>query len=188
MVALATAPLLAGCLALPDGGGPPSGGREVAIVDRDPLPALPVWPSVDVVDPAATADGPPTLRATVENAADYPVEVGEERAIVFAYVASDGRPGLTLLPAVDDGYEAVEPGCWRLAEPVAVAGYYGVVRLAPGEAVDRRLEVWGSADGDGCLPTGRFHLSTAFAGARDRREGLDEQAWQGTWGFTLEVS
>ena len=157
------------------------------MVERDPAPDLPIRPGVEVVEPRATSTRPPVLRATVENDATYPVEVGEERAIVFAFVSSEARPGVTLLPA-DDGYEPVEPGCWRLGEPVAIPEYYGVVRLAPGEAVSRRVGVWGSPDGEGCLPTGRFRFSTTYAGGRDRTDGLDEQEWRGNWGFTLDVS
>lgn len=184
---LAAAPTLVGCLTLPDGGRTPTGGRTVSIVDRDPAPDLPVRPSVEVATPEATDAGPPELHATLENVADYPVQVGEERAIVFAFVDSEERPGLTLLPVGDD-YPSVEPGCWRLAEPVAIPEYYGTVDLDPGETVARRVGAWGSPDGDGCLPTGRFRFTTLYAGARDLGEGFEEQQWQADWGFTLAVT
>lgn len=186
-LAAGSCPVLAGCLALPDGGGTATPRPTVSIVNRGDKPDLPVRPSIEVAEADATGSAPPQLNAAVENTADYPVEVGEERAIVFAFVSSDERPGLVLLPA-DGGYEAVEPGCWRLASPVAIAEYYGVVQLDPGETAERRLGVWGSADGDGCLPTGRFRFETQYAGARDRGEGLEEQEWRGTWGFTLELT
>lgn len=183
---LATAGLFAGCLALPDGGSTPTPTSEISIVDRDVPPNVPVVPSVEVAAPTASDAGPPELDVAVENAADYPIEVGEERAIVFAFVSSEERPGLTLVP-VDGDYPAVKAGCWRLAETIAVPEYYGVVDLEPGEAFQRRIGVWGSPDGEGCLPTGRFRFETQYEGARDRSEGIDEQEWRGAWGFTLAV-
>ncbi|MDZ7702550.1 MAG: hypothetical protein U5J98_11100 [Halobacteriales archaeon] len=183
---LGAAGLLAGCLSTGDGGSTPTPRPVISIVDRDAPPDIPVEPSVEVATAAASGDGPPELRTSVENTADHPIEVGEERAIVFAFVSSEERPGLTLLPAGGE-YPAVEPGCWRLREPIAIAEYYGVVELAPGEASSRRVGVWESPDGEGCLPTGEFRLATTYAGARDRTDGVEEREWQGTWGFTLAV-
>ena len=184
---LASIGLVAGCLTAPGGGGSPTPQPGVAIVGTDDPPALPIRPSIEVVEPVATEARPATLLARVENTADHPVEVGEERAIVFAFVTSESRPGLTLLPAGGD-YEPVEPGCWRLAAAVAIPEYYGVVALAVGGATKRRLGVWASPDGDGCLPAGEFRFETRYAGGRDRTEGLDDQEWSGTWGFTLAIN
>lgn len=178
--------LVAGCLTVSDGGTTPE-QRLVSITHRDDPPDLPVRPSVEVNQPLSSDAGPPELVAAVENAAAYPIEVGEERAVVFAYVSSQERPGLTLVPA-DESYEPVESGCWRLADEIAIPEYYGIVSLAPAERTERRLGVWGSADGEGCLPTGRFRFETQYAGARDREDGIDEQEWSSSWGFTLEVS
>jgi hypothetical protein len=50
---------------------------------------------------------------------------------VFAFAASQERPELILLP-IDGEYPAAESRRWRLAEPIVVAEYYGIVTLAPG--------------------------------------------------------
>ena len=165
-----------------------SGGRTVEIVVRDPPPEVPVRPTIEVVEPEASREGPPRLRATVTNRADYPVEVGEERAVVFAFVYSQRQPGVVLLPEPADAYPAVRRGCWRLAEPVAIAEYYGVTPLAPGESTSREVGVWGSPDGQGCLPTGRFRFETNYSVARDETEGLDSPREDARWGFELDVS
>lgn len=178
-------PLLAGCLGLSDGGSP-TPRPSVSVVDRLDRPDIPVRPDIELVTAAASDAGPPVLRATVENTADHPIEVGEERAIVFAYVASQPDRGLTLVPA-DESYDPVRTGCWRLAEQIAVPEYYGIVSLDPGETTERRLNVWGSPDGEGCLPAGEFRFLTQYAGARDRGDGIEDQEWAGEWGFTLAV-
>lgn len=180
----ASAPLIAGCLARPSGS---SAGRRASIAETDAVPDLPVRPSVAVVAPGATDDSPPRLRARVTNEADYRVEVGEERAVVFAFVYSTDRPGVVLLPEPADQYPAVESGCWRLAEPVAVAEYYGVTALDPGESAERTLGVWGDPDGSDCLPTGRFRFTTTYEVGRDRTEGIDDLEERGEWGFVLEI-
>lgn len=178
--------LVAGCLALPDGGSTPTQRPRISVIERAELPDIPVRPSVEITAPEASDEAPPELRATVENTADYPIEVGEERAIVFAFVYSEAQPGLQLLPT-DGDYQAVEPGCWRLAESVVVAEYYGVVSLEPGETTERRLGVWASPDGEGCLPNGEFRFETQYAGARDREAGIEDEEWRGSWSFTLDV-
>lgn len=183
---LAASSLVAGCLTVSDGGTTPT-RRVVSVTARDGSPDIPVRPTVEVAQPMASDAGPPELVAAVENTADHPIEVGEERAIVFAYVSSDELPGLTLVPSDDDA-EPVDLGCWRLADAIAVPEYYGIVTLEPGETTDRQLDVWGSPAGDACLPTGEFRFSTRYAGARDQSEGIEEQEWSGSWGFTLEVS
>lgn len=186
LLRLGAIPLLAGCVAPP---GDSSGGGRVSIVSVDDPPDLPVRPAVEVVTPAASSDAPPQLRVTVTNTADHPVEVGEERDIVFAFVHSQERPGLQLLPESEEGYPAVRPGCWRLAEPIFVAEYYGIVPLDPGESTARTVGVWGSPDLEaGCLPTGEFRFLTTYTVARDEREGMDEPDDSARWGFTLRVT
>jgi hypothetical protein len=182
---LASGHLLPGCLTVSDGGTTPT-QRMVSVSGRDEPPDLPVHPSVEVVQPLSSDAGPPELVASVANTADHPIEVGEERAIVFAYVSSEDRPGLTLVPTTDEP-EPVEPGCWRLADAIAIPEYYGIVTLAPGEATERQLGVWASSDGGACLPTGEFRFQTQYAGARDRSEGVEDQEWSGRWGFTVSV-
>jgi hypothetical protein len=157
----------------------------VSIVDRDDRPEVPVRPAIEVVAADATGAAPPALRATVVNTADHPIEVGEERAIVFAFVASE-EPGLTLVPT-DTEAEAVETGCWRLSDAIAIPEYYGVVTLEPGESTARRVGVWGSPEGEGCLPTGAFRFTTEYTGARDRDDDIEDQEWSARWGFTLAV-
>lgn len=180
------APLVAGCLASPSTGD--SRRRRVSVVERDDPPDLPVRPSVEVVAPRATDDAPPRIGATVTNTADYPVEVGEERAVVFAFVASEERPGIILLPGPADQYSPTDPGCWRLTEPVAVPEYYGIVRLAPGESTERVVGVWGTPDGEGCLPTGRFRFTTTYSVARDETDGIDGPEERAEWGFDVEIA
>lgn len=185
---LVASTMLAGCLTLPDAGTPANGGR-IALIAVDEPPAIPLRPAVEVVEPAATTEGPPRLRVTLTNTAEFPMEVGEERAIVFAYVHSQEQPGLQLLPEPAANYPAVGDGCWRLAEPIAIAEYYGIVRLAPGETTAADLTVWGSHDvGEGCLPTGRFRFLTAYTAARDETDGLDDAEFTARWGFSLEIT
>ncbi len=183
---LAASGLLAGCVNVPTGGGSPTPRPRVRITETDGRPDLPVRPAIEVVAAEPTAGGPPELRAALTNTADHAIEVGEERDIVFAFVTSQARPGLTLLP-IDDDYDAVEPGCWRLADPVVVPEYYGVISLDPGETTERRLGVWASPDGSGCLPPGEFRFQTTYAGAPDRDDAVQDPAWSGQWGFTLAV-
>ncbi|MDX1745844.1 MAG: hypothetical protein R3324_07905 [Halobacteriales archaeon] len=134
-----------------------------------------------------TTARPTQLKVTVTNVSDEPISVGEERAIVFAYVHSETRPGLVLLPAS----ESVSPprdGCWRLPEPIAIAEYYGVVDLAPGESTERTLGVWGGPElTEGCLPTGEFRFETTFSGGPARDGGIDPPEWTASWGFSLTV-
>lgn len=181
------APPAAGCLSTPPTDGPDRESKRVSIVGRDPELDLPVRPSVEVVEPRASDDAPPRLRTRVTNEADYRVEVGEERAIVFAFVHSEGSPGAILLPEPADQYSAVEPGCWRLSDPVAVPEYYGVTVLEPGASAERELGVWGATDGSGCLPTGRFRFATTYDVGRDRTDGIDDPDARGQWGFTLRI-
>lgn len=183
---LATSGLLAGCVSLPTDGGSSTRRPAITVIETDSRPDLPVQPSIEAVAPEATAGGPPELHASLTNTADHAIEVGEERDIVFAFVTSQAQPGLTLLP-IDGDYDAVEPGCWGLADHVVVPEYYGVVSLDPGETTERRLGVWASPDGTGCLPRGEFRFETTYAGARDRDDAVEDPEWSGQWGFTLGV-
>lgn len=178
--------LMSGCLSLPSDRSASTPHSRISITTTDPRPDLPVRPNIEVVAPAATDAGPPELQARLENTADHTTEVGEERDIVFAFVSSEARPGLTLLP-IESDYSPVESGCWRLTDPVVVPEYYGVVSLEPGQTIGRRLGVWATPDGEACLPRGEFRFQTSYAGARDQGAAIEDPSWSGQWGFRLAV-
>jgi len=163
-----------------------TGGPGVSIVAVDDAPDLPVRPGVSVAREAATESHPPQLRVTLTNESDEPVSVGEGRAVVFAYVADDSR-ALILLPAGGD-YPA-DPGCWRLAEPIAVTEEYRIRTLDPGETVSTRVDLYATPGEDACLPVGRFRFETTYSVAPGRDALPDgENGQRGRWGFfvTLE--
>lgn len=176
----------AGCIAAPHG-RPNEGRATVSIVDVENRPAIPVAPRVSVSSPEATVETPPTLEVTLSNPGGEPVAVGEERAIVFAFVHSDEQPGLILLPTPHAAYQPVDRGCWRLADPVAIPEYYGVVELESGETIRRELGVWADPGGAGCLPTGRFSFTTTYRGGPDSDSALGEGVWTGRWGFSIQI-
>lgn len=181
--------MIAGCVTAPGDGDTGTTDRTIAIGSTDDLPDIPVRPRVDVTAAKPTASSPPGLRVTITNQSDHRIGVGEERAIVFAYVHSEERPGLVLLPAPAADDPAVRRGCWRLAEPIAIAEYYGVVGLDPGESTDRELGVWGGPElTTGCLPTGTFRFRTTYRGGPSERAAIDAPEWEARWGFTIEVS
>ncbi|MFB6080334.1 MAG: hypothetical protein ABEJ81_04990 [Haloferacaceae archaeon] len=184
----------AGCVASPsddptrtDGATPTGtdGGPTVSLAAVDDPPALPVRPSVAVVDPTATDAHPPQVRVTVTNRSDGTVTAGEGREIVFAYV-TDGAGALTLLPT--DGAYPVEAGCWRLREPIAVTQEYRTVTLAPGEAVSRVQGVYGAAGGTDCLPTGTFRFAATYRVTAGETTTGGEEGRHATWGFSLSLS
>lgn len=138
-----------------------TGGPAVTLASVAQRPELPVRPTVEVVDPVATADHPPRLRVSVENGADRRITLGEARAVVFEYVTSESGELITL-PAGGD--YPVEPGCWRLTEGIAVTTEYRTATLAPGEAVSSDLELYGAATGeDACLPVGEHRFESTYS-------------------------
>ena len=137
-----------------------TGGPAVTLASVDQRPSLPVRPTVELLEPAATDDHPPRLRVSVENGSDEPMTLGEARAVVFQYVTSESGQ-LTLLPPGDD-YPA-EAGCWRLTEGVAVTEEYRTVTLDPGEAYASELDLYGApTEEDACLPVGEHRFETVF--------------------------
>jgi hypothetical protein len=183
---MAASGLLAGCVNVPTGRGSTTHRPRVTITETDGRPDLPVRPAIEVVAPEATAAAPPELRAALTNTADHAIEVGDERDIVFAFVTSQARPGLTLLP-IDGDYDAVEPGCWRPADRLVVPEYYGVGSLDPGETTERRLGVWANPNGTGCLPlessgSKRPSPEPVIAATRSRiPSGPDSEAPRSPW-------
>lgn len=179
---------LAGCRV-----GYRGGGRRVSLVATDDPPDLPVRPEVAFVEPWVTPDHPATLGATVTNVADGVVEVGEERAIVFAHVASADRRLVFLPRNGREGFPRAAD-CWRLREAVAVPEYYGIVRLERGERYRKEVDLWGAPpsdddDDDGppeCLPPGEYRFETTYSAAVG--EGNFDEARSASWGFTLAVS
>ena len=176
---------LAGCVTAPDGST--DAERRIRLIDSDDRPAIPVSPSIEVLAAKPSESDPARLRVTVTNDSDAAIQVGEERAIVFAYVHSVAHPGLVLLPVDDSDYPAVRPGCWRLTDSIAIAEYYGVVDLQPGESTERVVGVWADPEvQSNCLPTGRFRFETTYRGG-PAGETIGEPEWDATWGFDLRV-
>jgi hypothetical protein len=167
-----------------------TGGPGVALAGTDDRDG-PLEHAVTVVTEAATDETPPRLRVTATNASDRPVEVGDARAVVFAYRGdTDGH--LLLLP--DDGEYPAEAGCWRLADPVATTDEFRLLSLAPGETVGRTLGCYGAPGEDACLPVGEFRFETTFrtratsAGSAGREDDtpVDGETDTGrAWGFSL---
>jgi hypothetical protein len=139
-----------------------------------------------VVEPTATADHPPGFRVGLVNDGDEAVRVGEGRAVRFAFVA-DATGGLVLLPA--DGEYDAEPGCWRLAEPVAVTEEYRVLTIQPGETLASRVDLYAlpGDDPDACLPVGEYRFESAFATTTDPGgvPGETSADRTATWGFSV---
>lgn len=167
------------------GGTRPSGtgGPGLTLASVDDAPDLPVTPAVEVTRDTATNEHPPQLRVTVTNDSDEPVQIGEGRAVVFAYVTSESGQ-LILLPAEGD-YPA-EPDCWRLTEGIAVTEEYRMLTLQPGESTSQLVDVYGAAGGDGCLPVGEHRFESTYTVARgeDGLAGGDEGE-QARWGFSV---
>lgn len=160
-----------------------SGGPSLSIAGVDDAPDLPVTPTVTVTRDVATEDHPPQLCVTVTNDGDETVQLGEGRAVVFAYVTSESDE-LILLPTGSD-YPA-EPSCWRLTEPIAVTAEYRVLTLEPGESTTQRVDVYGAADGDGCLPVGEHRFETTYSVARGT-DGIPSDGKQARWGFAVTL-
>lgn len=138
-----------------------TGGPGVTIASVAERPALPIRPTVELVDPVATDDHPPRLRVRVENGADGEITIGEARAVVFEYVTAESGELITL-PAGGD--YPVEPGCWRLTEGVAITEEYRTATLGPGEALSADLELYGAATGeDACLPVGEHEFRSTYS-------------------------
>lgn len=177
--------VLAGCIRAPSA-RPPPGGSRVVLLETDTIPLISSQPSVEVTSAEITETAPAVLTATVTNMSDRTILVGEERAIVFAYVRSEQSPGLQLLPQPASQYPAEQPGCWRLESEIAIAEYYGTVELSQDESVSATLGLWGLPDiTDGCVPAGEYRFQTQFSVWHgDEINGPDETA---EWGFTLEV-
>lgn len=177
--------VVAGCIRAPSG-RPPAGGNRVVLVDTDSIPLISAQPSVEVSSPQITESSPGIVTATVTNMSDDTILVGEERAIVFAYVQSEQTPGLQLLPEPASQYPASHPGCWRLSSGIAIAEYYGTVELSQGESVNANLGVWALPEvRDACVPVGEYRFQTQFTVWEGRE--LNDAEETATWGFTLAV-
>ncbi len=177
--------ILAGCLRAPSG-RPPAGGNRIVLVNTDSIPLIDAQPSVEVSSSQITETSPGILTATVTNMSDGRITVGEERAIVFAYVQSEQTPGIQLLPEPASQYPATHPGCWRLSSGIAIAEYYGMVELSQGESVSSNLGVWALPEvRDACVPVGEYRFETQLSVWEGNEiNGPEESA---TWGFTLAV-
>ncbi|SFL56113.1 hypothetical protein SAMN04487950_4220 [Halogranum rubrum] len=169
----------------PSGGTRPAGtgGPGIIVAQTDDETDLPVSHAVEVTKEAATEEYPPQLRVTLTNESDETVQVGEGRAVVFAYVTSESDQ-LTLLPA--DGDYPAEAGCWRLTEGIAVTEEYRILTIEAGESVTQLLDVYGTPNGDGCLPVGEHRFETSYTVARGE-DGLagGDGGEEGSWGFSV---
>jgi len=165
-------------------------GVPVTVTDPADQPDAPVEYGVEMAEPRATGDHPARVRVTITNPTDSTVALGEERTVQFHHVTStDGE--LYLHPAGDeDPTGPVEPGCWRLTEPVAIAEYYGIVELDPGETNTAESLVYGHSDlPEGvCLPSGDHRIEIEGVSGDDAEAvGNGEGTTEFTWGFTLGV-
>jgi hypothetical protein len=174
-----------------DGGGNDSGGTRprgtggpaVAVVDTD-SPGDRVEHRLAVRRAAATPTHPPRMRISATNRGSETLALGDSRDVLFAY-RYDTADRLVVLPASDD-YGAV-PDCWRLTDPVAVTEEYRVTTLAPGETVQRDLDLYAAPSGDACLPVGEFRFETSFdVATADEGLGSDDST-RSTWGFSLSL-
>jgi len=185
---------LTGCLSAPgDDGDLPNGGSTddntrpsgtggpgVSIASVDDQPDAPLEIDVGVTHEVATEDHPPGLRVSTTNTGDEPVNIGEARAVAFAYQFSDDG-SLLLLPAGGD-YPA-EPGCWRLSDGVAVSREYRVRTLAPGETMATALWLYASIEvaAGACLPVGEYRFESRYT-VNPESEGAEF-----SWGFSVTL-
>lgn len=170
---------MAGCLTPPGGDGPDR--PSLRIVARDDQPSHPLEIAVRVTRPDATESHPPGIHTAVTNTSDETVEVGEARAVVFAFqYSADGA--LMLLPAGGD-YPA-DPGCWRLTEGIAVTEEYRIRSLAPDETMEASLSLYASTENpEGtCFPLGEHRFESRYS---LHPTGDDERRF--TWGFTVSL-
>lgn len=180
-----------GCLQLPRGDdGTPAEEVTVSITGRADQPDAPVEYAVELVSSSATADRPARLRVSIRNPTDAPIVLGEERDVQFHHVAS-AEDTLYLHPASDTTfYGPVEPGCWRLTEPVAVAEYYGTIKLPAGETMQAEAYVYAHQDlpERTCLPEGSHRLATSGV-VGDEEEAVTDgtNGTEFNWSFTLQV-
>jgi hypothetical protein len=183
--AFAVTGLLAGCAGVPPraDGGQDDATPRVSVVSVDDDPDLSVRPSVEVVRATATSEHPPRLRTTLANTTDEPVRVGEGRAVHFEYVADDTRD-LLLLPSDTEREYPAEPGCWRLTDGIAITEEYRTFEVDPDDSSSRLVDLYGTAGGEGCLPTGEFRFETTIAVLSDELEPRASE----TWGFVVELA
>jgi hypothetical protein len=160
------------------------------VISTAAQPDAPIEYEVEMVERRATDEQPATLRVSVRNLTDSWLYFGEERAVQFQHVASDDG-ALYLLPDNVRIEEYADPGCWRLAEPVAVPEYYGTFGVDAGWASVAESYVLGSAElpeGE-CLPSGEHRVRTSGRVA-PTSDGVLEGSSESTdyqWGFTLRV-
>jgi hypothetical protein len=159
-----------------------TGGPGVTIVARDDPPAIPIRPSVEIEDEAATVTHPPRLRVTLTNTGSEALSVGEARAATFAYEYSTDDL-LVLLPSEFEYTYPAERDCWRLEEPIAITEEYRTVGIEPGDSITRIVSVYGAPGIDGCLPVGEHRFETAIAVAPLGEIPTDGEV--AAWGFSV---
>ncbi|MEF8858213.1 MAG: hypothetical protein V5A38_04725 [Halolamina sp.] len=172
----ATGLSITGCLSSPDG----DGGPGIRLESVDDQPDGPLAIEVAVTREAATEERPPGLRVSVTNTGNETVDVGEARAVVFAYRYSENGT-LMLLP--DGGDYPAEPGCWRLTEGIGVSEEYRIRTLAPGESMTSALSLYATTEvpENDCLPTGEHRFESRYT--LNPVDG-DQQF---RWGFTVAL-
>lgn len=162
----------------------------MSVSDREAQPDVPVEYSVEMVKARATDDHPARVGVGITNVSDSAVAMGEERTVQFHHVSSTNS-GLYLHPAGEETWTGpVEPGCWRLTEPVAVPEYYGTIEIEPGETRRAESLVYGHPDlpeGE-CLPPGDHRVAIEGVVGEDTDAVLNEEELsEFSWAFTLQV-
>lgn len=158
-----------------------TGGPGLVVAGTDAQDG-PVEHRIEVLREAASADAPPRVRVSVTNGGETPVQVGEARAVVFAY-RQDTDEQLILLPAGGEYPAAAD--CWRLTDSIAVTEEYRTATLDAGETLRSDLDLYATPGEDACLPVGEFRFETGYdVAAADEGLGSDG-ATARTWGFSV---
>lgn len=165
-------------------------GTEVSIVSRADQPDIPIAYTVEMAEQIATTVRPARIRVTISNTTESQVVLAEERAVQFHHVASTNET-LYLHPTGDDTWTGpVDPGCWRLTEPVHPHMYYGTITLQEGETTHAESYVYGHEhlpEGT-CLPEGDHQvlISGVVGDEESTPDGKDGTNFE--WGFTLRIN
>lgn len=147
-----------GCAGLPR--VPPSDATRRLVVDAPTHETNGVRAETSVVSAYATNDSPPVIETTVSNTADGERMVGYGGHGLLGTPITDPE-GLYLF-GPDATVEPIETGRWVPADETAATrlavGMLVFERLAPGEELTRRHELWADPEATDGYPTGRFTI------------------------------
>lgn len=181
------------------GDEPPAPRRRLSIRRVDPVPDPAISLRVDLPRPVLTPSATATVRLAL-TATDAPVDVAAPRPGPFPPSHSEPTPAWVLLPSADAPRPPAD-GLWRLPETDHAASerFDSLLthRVAPGDPLTGRFELWSDRRADAPLPTGVFRFESGFTvapesrvdAAPDRTESGDRRdpvAFD--WGFTLAVT